>query len=369
MQHARLRVDRLLNILTSENGETTQEQTDKEKGKWFLYLYNSKQKLRSFCLIVSLVHLLIAVGYIILFTAPFNITITKLQTHTTQSIGAWLMPSATTDVNTTGLVNLLDLQKCPLASSIPSRSSKYVIQQTILEGPGEIDTRGLIIAFHVLSWLFQFISAYDDTYYTEMEAGRTNLGHFFEYSISASIMLIAICVQLGITDIYLITAITGNCAACMLFGAIAELLSNYPIAFYLRLPFTTNAYRFSAHWVAHFAGWGTITIAYLCASSNLMIFERCVSPNATTKMPEIIRFLIVVEGVLFMCFGFVQIYAFIARQYEDSKAEKNTEYNPKKRKQEIAYTTEFWYILLSLTAKTALGVFIMAGNSKFGKDT
>ena len=364
MQHARLRVDRVLNILTSTPADK-EGSADKENGKWLLY--NSKQKLRSYCLIVSWLHFGLALAYILMSivqeTDPKSLKIKRLHTHTTQSIGAWLAPTATTDVNTTGFEKLLDLQKCPIASTIPARDSQYIIQQTVLAGPGEIDTRFLLIAFHLLSWFFQFVTACDDRYYDEMNEGKTNVSHFFEYSISAPIMLIAICVQLGITDIYLITSIAGNCSACMLFGVVAEILSNTSLSFDVRVPLTKTTYNISAHWVAHFAGWGTIIIAYICASSNLIIFDRCISPKATAKMPEIIRGLIWIEGLLFMCFGFVQTYAFYARKKADNKHDTDELY--KEQKQKIAYRTETAYILLSFTAKTILGVFILLGNSTF----
>jgi len=361
MRRVQLNMGRFIHILQSEN-------VDLDKGTWRFFVYNNKQRLRSYCLIVSLLHFVLAMIYLGVYiqqeTKPGSLIIKRLQTHTTQSIGAWLSPSAVTNVNTAGLENVLDLQKCPIASTIPARGSEYVIQQTVLAGIGEIDTRLLLIAFHLLSWLFQFVSAYDDRYYEEMEEGKTNLSHFFEYSVSAPLMLIAICVQLGITDIYLITSIAANCSACMLFGVVAEMLSNTKLSFVFRVPFTSYFYEFSAYWVAHFAGWVTVVIAYVCASSNLIIFDRCISPTATAKMPDSIRIVLVIEGLLFMSFGFVQVYAFIARKRVDS-AHDTAE--PMKKKRAIAYNTETAYILLSFIAKTVLGAFILLGNSTFEK--
>ena len=361
MRHVQLNMGRFVHILQSEN------RAEADKGTWSFFVFNKQQKLRSYCLIVSLLHLVLAIIYLGVLiqqeTKPGSLIIKRLQTHTTQSIGAWLSPSATTNVNTTGLANLLDLRKCPIASSIPARGSEYVIQQTVLAGVGEIDTRLLLIAFHLLSWLFQFVSAYDDRYYEEMEAGKTNLGHFFEYSVSAPLMLIAICVQLGITDIYLITSIAANCSACMLFGAVAEMLSSTELLFVFRFPLPRIDFTFSAHWVAHFAGWITIVIAYVCASSNLIIFDRCISPDATARMPESIRIVLVIEGLLFMSFGFVQVYAFIARKSVDRAHKETDQFMEKKRN--IAYRTETAYILLSFVAKTILGGFILLGNSTF----
>ena len=64
-----------------------------------------------------------------------------------------------------------------------------------------------------------------------------------------------------------------------------------------------------------------------------------------------------------MSFGFVQVYAFIARKSVDRAHKETDQFMEKKRN--IAYRTETAYILLSFVAKTILGGFILLGNSTF----
>ena len=77
----------------------------------------------------------------------------------------------------------------------------YVITQTTRVG--ELNIRYIIFSFFLLSGLFQLTDGLLGNYNDQ----NPRLLRFIEYSFSASIMLIAIAVQTGITDIYTICAI------------------------------------------------------------------------------------------------------------------------------------------------------------------
>ena len=336
----------------------------------FLGFYNPAQWLRSYCLCVAWFHFALMLTYIIITArqdaGAFNIP--RLRTQTTQSLGVWLLPGDTYTANITGLGNALDLNKCPIASTTPAKDSQYVVQQTIFAA-SELDTRILIIAFHGLSWIFQLISALDENYMKSIdEDGKTNLLHFVEYSFSASIMLIAICAQLGITDVYLLISIAANCWACMIFGVLAECLLNTGISFTIALPtfsetlskYIPNIFKtqllLHAHWAAHIAGWVTLAIALICTTSNLTMFNACISSSSSRKPPLWVQGMIGLEIFMFTVFGFVQAYSFYKRENIDLRTDA------KKQRKNIAEYTEMAYISLSISAKVALGVFIMAGN-------
>ena len=189
-------------------------------------IYNSNEGLRSFCWITAWIHFAAAFAFIGLTASQDNghIDVPKLRTQTTRSMGLWLLPSEVSTENITGIQNYANLNTCSLAPTTPAKDSTYVVKQILLAGWGDIDTRIIIIMFHILSFLFQAITAWDKNYYKEIEDGKTNLSHFIEYSVSASILLIAMCAQLGITDFYLILSIAANCWGCMIFGLVAELL-------------------------------------------------------------------------------------------------------------------------------------------------
>ena len=195
-------------------------------GDEFWLLYSDKQKLRSFCWLTAWIHLVAALAFISLTARQDNgdISVPRLRTQTTRSMGLWLLPSEVSTENITGIQNSINLNSCSLAPTTPAKESTYVVKQVLLSGWGEIDTRIIIIMFHILSFLFQAITSWDRNYYEDIRQGKTNLSHFIEYSVSASILLVAMCAQLGITDFYLILSIAANCWGCMVFGLVAELL-------------------------------------------------------------------------------------------------------------------------------------------------
>jgi hypothetical protein len=343
----------------------------------FFGFYNPAQQLRSYCLCVAWFHFALMLTYIIITARQDQgyITIPRLRTQTTQSLGVWLLPEDTSTANITGLANALDLNKCPIASTTPAKDSKYVVQQTIFSAT-ELDTRALIIAFHGLSWIFQLISALDEHYKTSINAGKANILHFVEYSISASIMLIAISAQLGITDVYLLISLATNCWACMIFGVLAESLWDSTISFTIALPkfsdnlnnwipgFLKRKISLGVHWAAHLAGWVTLAIALLCTSSNLTMFNACINSSSSRKPPTWVQAMIGLEIFMFTVFGYVQAYSFYAREHvnAEKKDDRGEPISVEVQKKKIAEYTEFAYITLSISAKVALGVFIMAGN-------
>ena len=343
-------------------------------GKWSFF--TSETKLRTFCLITGILHLFaVAVVSGITDAQERNaIKTPRLKTPITKNIGLWINASETVNLDETLLIGKLQLDECPLASAVQAKRSGLVVQQIVLDAKGEIDTRLVIIIFHLFSFLFQVGSSLSNNYYEDMDRGKINLGHYFEYSISASLMLIGMAAQFGITDIYLLLSIGANCAGCMLFGALAELL------FYenteLRISFSTEkkgtqdskppSFRISGHWIAHFSGWLLLSIALAATCSNLNITDAC-TDKSEIKIPDWVIIIVSVEVFLFLCFGFVQFFSFWFRKNPDPDPEtiKNTQETQQiiiENNKNIAYGTELAYIILSLTAKMILSIIIVANN-------
>lgn len=302
-----------------------------------------------------------------------EITIPRLKTPITKNIGVWTNATEKSYIDTSYLQKRLELNECPLAEAVSAKDSAYDVQQFVLDAKGQIDTRVLIIVFHLLSFLFQSFTALGDQYYDELEQGRTNLSHFLEYSITASLMLIAMAAQFGITDVFLIISIAANCTGCMLFGLMAEFLFYQDSEFRL----FTSVYhkdgtakqkdstekqgaRFKGHWLAHFAGWFLLGIALISACSNLISIQTCAA-SKDAKPPDFVQWIVGTEIFFFSCFGFVQLASFLTRE---NVIDQDTERAKQQRQsnKEIAQTTEFFYILLSILSKLSLGLIIMAGN-------
>jgi hypothetical protein len=331
------------------------------------------------------VHAAAFVTYLIITLAQDHgsITIPRLKTPVTRNIATWVNASEQAIINTTSISGRLDLKQCPLAASPPAKDSTFVVQQLVFDANGyEIDTRILIILFHLLSAIFQISLGFSHNYSRQLDRGIANYSHFVEYSISASVLLLAMAAQAMITDIFLLTSLAANCTGCMIMGLLAEVLFEHEAGFSIRYEYNSEHNTFdddekintgagegqdttdydkksiSAYWVAHFTGWLLITIAMISANSSLISLTICAGDDAK-RPPWFIPYLVGGEIFLFMCFGLVQTYSFIARNSADTIDDEGER---KKRKSEVAYQAEFCYILLSATAKLFLGCFVFLGN-------
>ena len=190
----------------------------------------------------------------------------------------------------------------------------------------------LIISFHLLSFVFQFSAALTDYIgpilgykYSDMIKSGKNPLRFIEYSFSASIMLIAIALLNGVTDINLITSISVLTSACQLCGLAVEYIQQ------LRLK-----------WLIHLTGWLQFCWAYGIIGHAFFRSIEASSENSTPGPPSFVYIIVIVLFLLYASFGFVQLFELI---YHDN-------FNPFKK--------EKAYVILSLTAKLVLGWMIFS---------
>ena len=185
----------------------------------------------------------------------------------------------------------------------------------------------LIISFHLLSFVFQFIACITDCtgpilgyQYSKMIESNKNPLRFIEYSFSASIMLISIALLNGVTDINLITSIAVLTSACQLCGLAVEYVNQIRIK-----------------WLLHFTGWLQFFWAY-----GIIGHAFFKSIDAAQGPPDFVYIIVIVLFLLYASFGFVQLFELI---YYNSC-------NPFKK--------EKAYVILSLTAKLVLGWMIFS---------
>jgi len=195
-----------------------------------------------------------------------------------------------------------------------------------------IDLGALIISFHLLSFVFQLAAQLTNVVgpvlgyrYDDMIAANKNPLRFIEYSFSASIMLIAIAVLNGVTDINLITSIAVLTAACQLCGLAVEFVDDVVVKWLLHL----------TGWLQFFWAYGIIFHAF---------FRSVISANDTGAPgpPSFVYIIVIVLFLLYASFGFVQFAELIM----------GNKFN--------RYTKEKSYVLLSLTAKLLLGWMIFS---------
>lgn len=193
-----------------------------------------------------------------------------------------------------------------------------------------IDLGWLVISFHILSFLFQSLAGITNCTgpicgykYSTMIENNKNPLRFIEYSFSASIMLIAIALLNGVTDINLITSIAVLTSSCQLCGLAVEYIENLNIK---RL--------------MHFNGWLQFCWAYGIIGHAFFKSIEAADNDSGTKPPSFVYVIVIALFLLYASFGFVQLY------------ELCTDLNP--------YKKEKAYVILSLTAKLLLGWMIFS---------
>jgi len=228
--------------------------------------------------------------------------------------------------------------KCSLGSrTFNTSSGKFCITATTApvscDDDGDcygVDLGWLIISFHLLSFAFQLGAALTDWTgpilgykYSDMIANNKNPLRFIEYSFSASIMLIAIALLNGVTDINLITSIAVLTSACQLCGLAVEYVDNRRIK-----------------WLLHITGWLQFCWAYGIIGHAFFKSIEAAKDNGGGGPPDFVYVIVIALFLLYASFGFVQL------------AELCITMSP--------YTKEKSYVILSLTAKLLLGWMIFS---------
>ena len=154
--------------------------------------------------------------------------------------------------------------------------------ETLVVSGGSLDVRYVIACFFWLSFLFQGFAGY--YHHLIMDPWF----RFVEYSFSASTMILAIAVEAGVDDIYMLQGMFVLVFATMVFGIVAELLTPQPTA-----------------WIPHFAGWITFLSAYSPILDSFLESNR----RSMTKAPGFVTVIVFLEFALFGCFGCVQTYS------------------------------------------------------------
>jgi hypothetical protein len=164
-------------------------------------------------------------------------------------------------------------------------------------------------------------------YDIEVEQEGTNSLRMLEYSISATLMQIAIALVLGIWHRLVIVGVALLTVVTMLFGLIAEQVKKDNIGL---------------AWVAHFSGWLSMLGVWGILGRQFQ-FTIQQSPN---NPPDFVYIIVIVIGTLYSGFAFVQM-AQLALHKEEN--------NPGVNK-----AIEMAYCLNSLISKTFLGWMIFA---------
>ena len=276
---------------------------------------------------------------------------------------------------------------------------------------GYMDVRYLIFCFFLLSFLFQIAEGMAGTYSLSnfMMVQKPRILRFVEYSFSASLMIMGIALEVGLTDIYILCCIFTLIFTTNLLGLIAEVMcfmAETSRSEFLSLP-AWNVLPIPPIWlwtIPHFLGWITCIMGYAPLLDAYLASTQC----SDTEPPGFVNVIIFLEFCLFICFGGVQMYSLYYKtcllatgptrqttpnnnyayvpQYNttyssyDDGTDGGTNFSQSVRgvqseemgkrgtgelimlspSEQITYQADFAYIILSFTAKTLLAWLVLA---------
>ncbi len=233
---------------------------------------------------------------------------------------------------------------CPFSENRIFKISEEWCVERKTELTSSLSLWWLVIVFHFLSFAFQSFGMFHwdcivcqntacarrckrERYDIEVEESGTNSLRMLEYSISATLMQIAIALVLGIWHRLVIIGIAVLTVVTMLFGLLAEQIKNDNIGL---------------AWIAHFSGW----LSMLGVWGILGRQFQFTIEKSTNKPPIFVYIIVIVIASLYTGFALVQLAQLALQKKENDPA--------------VNKNVEMAYCLNSLISKTFLGWMIFA---------
>ena len=234
-----------------------------------------------------------------------------------------------------------------LEMAFPINDEWCVGRQT--DTTSELSLWWLVIVFHFLSFVFQAVAMmkweidlcgypWVRNYIEEVDSGTNSL-RMLEYSISATLMQIAIALVLGIGDRLVIAGVAALTVVTMLLGLIAEQLK-YD--------------RKNMAWTAHFTGWFSMLAVWGILGRKFVYTIQ----TSDASPPEFVYVIVLVIAFLYSLFGGIQFYQLWKSDVApnmDKKTDSETI-----RIIKLNQYVEMIYCVNSLVSKTFLGWMIFA---------
>jgi hypothetical protein len=227
-----------------------------------------------------------------------------------------------------------------------------------------ISTPALICVFFFLSAGFQFFNGW----VLSRTPDAPRVLHYVEYSLSSSLMIVILAVNVGVLEFFQLIALFGLFFGMNIFGACAEIVcyiverAEAPLCDMVAMGI--RVYRV---WlVPHFAGWVMFLLAFVPVFVKFCITCYCSEP----MMPWFVILGVCLEFVFFLLFGYVQWWG-LSRRMELAKrlhvAKKKADADDKQRAvngiqaelSNLINTTDAANIFLSFFAKTSLAWLLL----------
>jgi Heliorhodopsin len=300
--------------------EDPYEHIDESDPRKKIYLgYFSLAELSFF---TSTVHFTLMVGVIL---ASFSLNKDIKPNKITQCINVWVPELANQQImfpesrELGPNISLAEKCKPYIPKTIPYKEQLATIFPKILL-VGEIDNRISIALFFFLSFAFQFFKSVNvkkfqdhpgrhelwlgDTFYDNLAKGRVSKTHFVEYSLSATLMILVMITQIGITDLPLIISICVNTWACMIIGLLAEYIVDAEESPELC---DQKLYDYNLSFLTHLLGWVPLLSVIFTMVAPISTYKSCIVGKV--EIPDFVFVFVVGEIVLFCSFGLVQLFS------------------------------------------------------------
>ena len=339
------------------------------------YRYLGVFSLAGLSLFTSMIHL----GFFFaVVTSSFIMENRVKQSSITQSVNVWAtdLPNVNVMFLTTRsiAVNVSVSDTCDpfTPHTISFRGHNTTIFPKLLL-VGSIDNRVSMGVFFFLSFAFQFFSVIEvedilgymihrkqpsewlgKKLYLNLANGRVSKAHFVEYSFSATLMVLVMVTQIGVTDLTTLLSLCINTWACMIIGLLAEYIVDAEEAAEVH---NRTICGFQQSFVAHLLGWVPLIPVIFAMLTPLLTYQRCI--DGTVTFPNAVWVFVIGEIVIFCSFGLVQLKSIITiRRIRDNTGVIQMQKN---LTAENACAVEAHYVLLSLTAKAFLALTIYIG--------
>jgi hypothetical protein len=208
-----------------------------------------------------------------------------------------------------------------------------------------LHTDVLLAFFFILSFLFQMTNGY----ILNQDTRFPRIINYIEYSVSSSLMIMVMAVNVGIAEIFTVTSLAGLFFGMNILGACTELMLELSIA--LHRAAGENAYLLHniAYWIMipQIAAW----ILFLFAVCPVIIQYATIQSCSNTGVPAHVHAAIVLQVVLFSFFGLAQTLSVVCRVIHIADD---------CRIQCVVNAMDNINIILSFSAKTALAWTLLA---------
>ncbi|KAJ1466807.1 hypothetical protein T484DRAFT_1756353 [Baffinella frigidus] len=244
----------------------------------------------------------------------------------------------------------------------------------------------IVILFFVLSAGFQFAAGIrKNGYRKRLVRNDVNIWRYAEYSLSASLMMVAIACVLTVYDFFTHMLVFLCTFLCMHLGLVADFLRYLQGTLHFGisqdLGLGTEAYETAVNcvtsvkhlkWFVHVLSWAAIFVPYFCVffvgyGFTAFALWDCLAdlPDDARDMPFYVHMIVILQFLLFNIFGVVQLMQFLSNTGETTPKTESAlyrwfGYGVVETVQKVGIRTEHRFILLSLIAKSLLGWLIAA---------